>query len=135
MNLLVHVEQYDVLGILPSQLESLALAANIAGVERCAYIDGTVDGIRRSWGFERYGSLQEFLEDEPGHISLFSSQRGTPLHEYEADDTWLVFGGSMGLHVPDYDGHDLSLVNIPGGVLNSRDAVPIALWELAWPGQ
>lgn len=138
MNLLVHIEQYDVLGILPSQLESLSHVAKIAGVSRFAFVDGTADGVKRAFDFERYGSLKEWLDvNHPRHITLFTPSGDVSVADYDADpDTWLVFGPSMGADFSELYGYQVELVQVPGGVINSRDVVPIALWELgSWPAQ
>lgn len=132
MKLLVHVEQYDVAGILPSQLESLALLAKAMGVTDTAYIDGTADGVRRAYGFTRYGSIQEFMEKTQGPRLGFSPVKGVDVRAASAKDAWLCFGPAMGWLEGDYD----AWVHIPGGELNSRDAVPIALWEASkWQAQ
>jgi hypothetical protein len=137
MNLLVHVEQYDVLGILPSQLESLTHVAKMAGISRCAFVDGTADGVKRSFDFERFGSLEGWLEAvQPDHITAFTPTGGRGIENGTRQDTWLVFGPSMGWDLSVFDGHEVELLQIPGGVMNSRDAVPIALWELgSWPAR
>ena len=135
VNLLVHVEQYDVQGILPSQLESLALLARAAGVLRRAFIDRTVDGVRRAHGFERYSSLDEWAEKtQPTDVFVFTSdQCHMELRHLRTvqPDAWLLFGPAMGwTSVP----VGAIRVRIPGGVLNSRDCVPIALWQVGtWP--
>ena len=137
VSLLIHVEQYNVIGILPSQLESLALVARAAGIGRTAFIDSTTDGVMRAWGFTRYGSLAAWLRAErPKHISVFTPGGIDVRSARRFDDDWLAFGPAMGFNLPDFLGWEHQLVGIPGGVLNSRDAVPIALWEvMTWPGQ
>jgi hypothetical protein len=134
LKLLVHVEQYDVIGILPSQLESLALLVKSMGVTDAAFIDGTVDGVKRSYGFTRYGSLDDFMAAESGPFIAFSPTEGEDISRdlLPLDYAWLVFGPSMGRLNGNFD----AWVKIPGGELNSRDAVPIALWELSkWRAQ
>jgi hypothetical protein len=138
VNLLIHVEQYDVVGILPSQLESLAHVAKMAGVNRCGFVDATADGVRRCFGFERYASIADWREkEEPSSICVFSPGAGMCVTECRpGQDTWLVFGRSMGITMSDFDELAVDLVHIPGGDLSSRDAVPIALWEVgSWPAQ
>lgn len=134
MHLLVHVEQYDVLGILPSQLESLALLANAMGIDRRAFIDNTTDGVRRAHGFEGYPTLLEWHgEVKPLEVVAFVAEGGEDIRDLKSldPDSWLVFGPSMGWS-PSFE----TAATIPGGTLNSRDAVPIALWEVsAWRAQ
>lgn len=128
MRLLVHVEQYDVIGILPSQLESLALVATAMGVTETAFVDGTVDGVRRAFGFTRYGSLKEFMDSQEGPFVAFSPSKGEDLRKADLPSVgWLVFGPAMGALEGTFD----AWVKIPGGELSSRDAVPIVLWELS----
>jgi len=133
VRLLVHVEQYDVVGILPSQLESLALVATAMGVTETAFVDRTLDGVRRKAGFERYGSLQHFMDAHDGPFVGFSPSKGEDLREARIPPSaWLVFGPAMGALEGRFD----SWVKVPGGELNSRDAVPIVLWELSkWRGR
>jgi hypothetical protein len=132
VKLLVHVEQYDVLGILPSQLEALALLAKATGVTDTAYIDGTADGVRRAHGFARYGSIQEFMEKTTGPYLGFSPNKGLDVRTAPFKNAWLCFGPAMGWLEGNYD----AWVHIPGGELSSRDAVPIALWEASkWQEQ
>lgn len=133
MHLLVHVEQYDVLGILPSQLESLAHLCNAMGIEKRAFIDHTQDGVIERAGFTRYPSFQAWLDDVDTPIYAFTTE-GDDIRKVDwwAPDGWLAFGPAMGWQ-PHF-GH--YRVTIPGGMLNSRDAVPIALWEASsWQGQ
>lgn len=129
----MHVEQYDVIGILPSQLESLALVATAMGVTETAFVDGTVDGVRRGFGFTRYNSLKEFMRFREGPFVAFSPSKGEDLRKANLPSVgWLVFGPAMGTLDGDFD----AWVKIPGGELSSRDAVPIALWELSkWRAQ
>lgn len=130
--MLVYVEQYDVVGILPSQLESLSLLATAMGVTETAYIDGTADGVRRKFGFTRYGSLEEFMEKTEGPYVGFSPTKGLDIRTTEFEDSWLCFGPAMGCLEGNYD----MWAYIPGGELNSRDAVPIVLWETSkWQAQ
>jgi len=135
VKLLVHVEQYDVVGILPSQLESLALVAAAMGVTETAFVDGTADGVRRAFGFTRYGSLKEFMDAEDGPFVAFSPNKGEDIREANLrplNFAWLVFGPAKGFLEGDFD----AWVKVPGGELNSRDAVPIVLWELSkWQAQ
>lgn len=132
MKLLVHVEQYDVVGILPSQLESLGLLVKSMGISQAAFIDGTIDGVRRSFGFERYENLESFMTAEQGPMIAFSP-KGRDIRTFElTGDAWLIFGPAMGRLEGTFDHR----VMIPGGELNSRDAVPIALWEASkWRAQ
>ena len=124
----MHVEQYDVIGILPSQLESLALVATAMGVTETAFVDGTVDGVHRSFGFTRYGSLKDFMDSQEGPFVAFSPNKGEDLREADLPPvSWLVFGPAMGGLGGDFD----AWVKVPGGELNSRDVVPIVLWELS----
>ena len=129
----MHVEQYDVIGILPSQLESLALVATAMGITETAFVDGTADGVLRAFGFIRYGSLEEFLDTEEGPFIAFSPNKGEDLRKADLPSAgWLVFGPAMGTLDGDFD----AWVKIPGGELSSRDAVPIVLWELSkWQAQ
>lgn len=128
MNLLVHVEQYDVVGILPSQLESLNLVCTLTGVNKAAYIDNTLDGFPNVAGFTRYGSMDEFNAAETGPKVYFSPNKGTDVRDLTvSDDTWIVFGPSMGWGELEAD----NWAHVPGDTLNSRDAAAIALWELS----
>lgn len=131
-HLLIHVEQYDVVGILPSQLESLALACTAFGIERRAFVDGTLDGVRPRFGFERYGSVDAFLAAEGGPIAAFTPDGQSDVRDLSvSEDTWLLFGPAMGLGSIDFGDHNVETVSIPGGVLNSRDAAAIAMWEVS----
>jgi hypothetical protein len=126
MRLLVHVEQYDVIGILPSQLESLGHLVKAMGVTDAAFVDGTVDGIRRTGLFIRYENLKSFMDRNDGPFIGFSPSKGDDIRDVRfSPDAWLVFGPSMGNFDASFD----AWVKIPGGELSSRDAVPIALWE------
>lgn len=134
MRLLVHVEQYDVVGILPSQLEPLALLCDAMGVEERAFVDGTLDGVKPIAGFTRYGSLTEWraagLRDS---VVVFDPTGSDIRFARPSQDAWMVFGPAMG-----FAGAlaNFPRVSIPGGVLSSRDAVPIALWEVSrWRAQ
>ena len=130
MRLVVHVEQYDVVGILPSQLESIALLNTAMGVTEAAYIDNTKDGFPHVGGFTRYGSLEEFL-DLNDRLIVFSPTKGEDIRSIKCipQDTWLMFGPAMGFSSDALDGKNIMWAKIPGGEINSRDAVPIALWE------
>lgn len=109
----------------------------MAGISRFAFVDGTVDGVKRAFDFERYGSLEEWLEvAEPGHITVFTPSGSRGIVDGTDQDTWLAFGPSMGFDLSVFDGYEVETMQIPGGVMNSRDAVPIALWELgSWPAR
>jgi hypothetical protein len=127
----VCVEQYDKVGILPSQLESLALLNTAMGVTDAAFIDGTIDGVKRTHGFTRYGSYADFFAAETGDIIVFTPVGGTDIQSVApTNDSWLVFGPAMGWGNA-LDNVIVTKATIPGGELNSRDAVPIALWELS----
>jgi tRNA(Leu) C34 or U34 (ribose-2'-O)-methylase TrmL len=131
-NLLIHVEQHDVVGVLPSQLESLALLATAMGVGRTAFVDATSDGVRRSAGFERYASLEAWLDQVEGPIIAFTPDGETDIRELRvSDDAWLVFGPSMGLRRDALGDRVDCWASVPGGVLNSRDAAVIAVWEVS----
>jgi len=136
-HLLLHVEQYDVVGVLPSQLESLALLTSAMGVDRRAFVDATVDGVRSAEGFERFPSLESFLAEEDGPLVAFTPDGGTDIRELSVPaDMWLVFGPAMGLRPEAFGDRDVTWAAIPGNVLNARDAVPIALWEVSsWRAQ
>jgi hypothetical protein len=134
MKLLVHIEQYDVVGILPSQLESISLLCNSFGITEAAYIDNTIDGFSGIGGFTRYSSISDFLATESGPYVMFSPTEGEDVRTATIpSDAWLMFGPSMGwndiINFEDFN----TWVKIPVGVLNSRDVVPIALWQL-WQG-
>lgn len=129
VRLLVHVEQYNVVGILPSQLEPLALLCDAMGIEERAFVDGTLDGVKAASGFTRYGSLTEWMDAAPRTAMAFFDPTGTDIRSVRlSSDTWLVFGPAMG-----FAGAlaEQPRISIPGGVLSSRDAVPIALWEVS----
>lgn len=135
MKLLVHIEQYDVVGVLPSQLESIAVLCNSFGITEAAYIDSTPDGFAGVSGFTRYGSLDDFFAAQAGPYVLFSPNKGEDIRTISIpSDAWLLFGPSMGwndvINVEDFN----TWAKIPVGVLNSRDVIPIALWQL-WQGQ
>lgn len=132
MKLLIHVDQYDMVGILPSQLESIALLCTAMGIERCAYIDNTLDGFRNRGGFEKFQSLQTFLKQEEGPFVVFTpNEDGEDIRDVPniPEDSWLIFGPPMGFQAEDFDKVETIRVTIPGGVLNSRDAVPIGVWQ------
>ena len=131
MKVAVCVEQYDKVGILPSQLESLALLNTAMGVARAVYIDYTLDGFKGVGGFTRYGSYEDFFATETGDIIVFTPVGGTDIQSVApTNDSWLVFGPAMGWGNV-LDNVVVTKATIPGGELNSRDAVPIALWELS----
>jgi hypothetical protein len=135
MNLLVHVEQHDVVGVLPSQLESLSLVASAMGVTRTAFVDCTLDGVRSRNGWERFPSLDAFLYGEAERrVLVFVPEGGESVRTVTAaDDTWLVFGPAMGFPRGTFDrtrGIWVHYATIPGGHLCARDAIPIALWEV-----
>ena len=131
MKLLVHIEQYDVVGILPSQLESIALLDTAMGVTEAAYLDCTPDGFGGLGQFTRYTSLAEFFAVESGPFVAFSPEGDDIRTATIADpDSWLLFGPSMGWGDL-LNGVDVQFVSIPGGVMCSRDVVPIAVWELS----
>jgi hypothetical protein len=135
MKLLIHVEQYDVLGILPSQLESLALHNTARGVTDAVYIDKTRDGFRGVSGFRKVDSLKDFLASEQGPFFAFSPTKGEDIRTVKVpSDAWLLFGPSMGLATDAFNNINVTWVKVPGGELNSRDIVPIALWQL-WQEQ
>lgn len=132
MKLLIHVEQYDVLGILPSQLESLAHLCTAMGITERAFVDGTPDGIRRAHGFTRYSSLEEWrsaIQSAPVYSFTPDGQDIRKVDWWDPEG-WLAFGPSMGWRPTG------TTVSIPGGTMNSRDCVPIALWEVSsWQAQ
>lgn len=135
MKLLVHVESHDVVGILPSQLESLGLLCTAMGVSEKAYIDHTPDGVRRASGWTRFGNIADFLArhgNEP--LCVFDPVDGTDIRDMLFEyGTWMVFGPAMGWRADDFEDRAVNWAKIPGGVLCSRDVVPIALWETsAW---
>jgi hypothetical protein len=126
VKLLVHIEQYDVVGILPSQLESLTLLAHAFGITDAAYIDNTDDGFTGIGEWTRYASLEDFLANETGEMIAFSPDSGEDVRTIApSNDAWLCFGPSMGWS----DTPFTKWSHVPGGVLNSRDAVPIVVWE------
>jgi hypothetical protein len=137
VNLLIHAEQYDVVGILPSQLESIRLLAHSLDVERLAYVDGTVDGIARTPGWERYGTIKSWLDQVNEPIIAFTPEESLDIRKLEVPDgAWLAFGPSMGWTSDSFGDKEVIWSYIPVAVLNSRDAVPIALWEThKWPVQ
>lgn len=137
MNVLFHVEQYDVLGVLPSQLEALALVCESAKVGRRAFIDGTVDGVRRGFGFDRYTGLDDFFVQNGtihwSSIYFFTPRRGPDIRTLSnlPDDAWIIFGPAMGWGVIPAT---WECVHLPGFDLSGRDCIPIALWQLGkWP--
>ena len=137
MKLLVHIEQYNVVGILPSQLESLALLSTAMGITEAAYIDNTPDGFKGVGGFKRYGTLSEFFSAQAGPFVAFTPNVGEDIRTLAPPpDAWLMFGPSMGWTRESLDRLDVSMSTVPGGVMNSRDIVPIVLWELSsWRAQ
>jgi tRNA(Leu) C34 or U34 (ribose-2'-O)-methylase TrmL len=136
-HLLVHVEQYDVVGVLPSQLESLALASAGMGIDRRAFVDATLDGVRPGSGFERFTSLDHFLSVEDGPLTAFTPDGETDVRDLKvADDEWMIFGPAMGLPRHTFGDRPVRWASIPVGVLNSRDAAAIAMWEVSsWRAQ
>jgi hypothetical protein len=134
MKLLVHIEQYNVVGILPSQLESIMSLCHSLGIMDCAYVDSTPDGIIGIGGFTRYSNIEEFFENESGPYICLSPTEGTDIRTLSPDpDTWLLFGPAMGFQdiLNELQTHNVTWANIPIGDMNSRDAVPIVLWELS----
>jgi len=133
-NLLVHVEQYEVLGVLPSQLESIRYLSTAMGGGRLAFVDGTIDGVPVQVGWERFATLADFLAAEGTSRLVVLDPAGDDILDAEAGEgDWLLFGPSMGWATDAFDGYATSKVSIPGGVLNARDAIPIAAWEVsAW---
>jgi hypothetical protein len=132
--LLVYIEQYDVVGILPSQLESLALLNSAMGVAKAAYIDNTADGFKGVGGFSRYGNINEFLSVEKGPFVLFSPTNGEDIRTIQIpDNSWLVFGPSRGFNdeMLKFENMNVKWARVPGGEMNSRDVVPIVLWEVS----
>jgi len=106
MKLLVHIEQYDVVGILPSQLESLALHNTARGVTDAVYVDKTRDGFRGVGGFRKVDSLKDFLASEKGPFFAFSPTKGEDIRTVKVpSDAWLIFGPSSYLQP--------AIVNIP----------------------
>jgi hypothetical protein len=131
MKVVICIEQYDVVGILPSQIESLALLNTAMGVTEAAYVDCTPDGFKHPGGFTKYGSWEAFFATETGPFVAFSPDSGDDLRSHTPPaDAWLMFSPSMGWGTI-LDTVTVSWVQIPGGVMNSRDVVPIALWELS----
>jgi len=140
MNLLIFVEQYNVVGILPSQLEHLAAVANAAGISRKAFVDGTLDGVPADHAFERYATLQDWLDqvNEPIHILTPVRTGSTDVRTRQPTEGWLVIGPAFGFPTGAFDGvtQPISRWTIPGPVLSGRDAVVIALWEATgWRAQ
>ena len=132
-NLLVHVEQYDVLGVLPSQLESIRYLSLAMGGGRLAFVDATLDGVRAPVGWTRYASLADFLHAADAPLVAFDPDGSSILQRRPSPDAWLLFGPSMGWTGDAFGGHSVDLVSIPGGVLNARDVISIAAWEVsAW---
>ena len=130
MKFLVHIEQYNVLGILPSQIESLALLKSAMGFEDGAYIDNTLDGFRVRGGLRRFNSLKKFLSQEKGPFVVFCPNEGEDFRKVTIPkDSWLIFGPSMGFKKESFDGVEVIWAKVPGGAINSRDIVPITLWE------
>ena len=125
MKVCVCVEQYDVLGVLPSQLESLALVATAMGITELVFVDGTMDGVFGT-GITRYATYDDFFAATTGPYVHMDPNGDDIRTATVAPDSWLVFSPSMG-GLNDYT-FDQSLA-IPGGVLNARDAIPIAAWE------
>lgn len=137
MKLLVHIDQYDMVGILPSQLESLSLLCSAMGVSQAAYIDNTLDGFKNIGGFTKFKSLSEFLEIENGPFIVFTPNGAEDIRETDIpEDSWLIFGPSMGFQKEDFDKVETIKIKVPGGTMNSRDVVPIALWKYSkWQEQ
>src|SRR3990172_133148 len=101
MNLLIHVENYDREGILPSQLDGIRTLAQALGVERFAFVDATVDGYFIGGIWERFPSLSAFLESVDGPLIVFDvphqGVESTSLKELRpSPESWLLFGQSMG---------------------------------------
>ena len=107
------------------------------GIQRRAFVDATADGVRSSYGFERFPSLEAFLSQENGPLVAFTPDGDVDIRDLSADEnTWLVFGPAMGLPRHSFNDRAVTWTAIPGNVLNSRDAVPIALWEVSsWRAQ
>ena len=131
MKLLVHIEQYDLVGILPSQLESLSLLCSAMGVTQAAYIDNTLDGFKNIGGFDKFRSLKHFLETETGPFVVLSPDGEDIRETVIPENSWLIFGPSMGFQKEDFDNVEVIKVKVPGGTMNSRDVVPIALWQFS----
>lgn len=115
---------------MPSQLESLVLLCTAAGVEELGYIDGTPDGFAKVGGATKFSSMEDFFEKTEGPYIAMDPGKGANIRDLKSSDGWFIFGPSMGLNDVLPEGIDRA--HIPGGVLNSRDAVPIVVWELAW---
>ena len=121
------------MGVLPSQLDSIRLLARALGVDRLAFVDGTVDGVFRYNEWERFGSLAEWLDQVEGPIYAFRPSGGSDVRYLKVpEDAWVVFCPAMGFGGSDFVDQEVEWASIPVGAdLNSRDAIPIALWELA----
>jgi len=129
MKLAVCVEQYDVVGVLPSQLESIALLNSAMGITEAAFIDCTLDGFPNPGGFSLYNNYADFFSIETGPFIAFSPTSGEDIRTISIpDNSWLVFGPSMGWGNV-LDGVTVTYCTVPGGTMNSRDVIPIALWE------
>jgi len=87
--------------------------------------------VRRAHGFERYGTLDEWLSTIDCGIVGFSPNAIDPISDVDCSDSWLLFGPSMGFRGVDFSSIDMRWASVPGGTLNSRDAVPIVLWEVS----
>lgn len=136
MKVAICIEQYDMVGILPSQIESLALLKTAMGVTEGAYIDCTPDGFLHPGNFTKYSSWDAFFAAETGPFIAFSPDDGEDIRTLEpANDAWLLFGPSMGWN-DILDGVTVTWAKVPGGTMNARDVVPIALWEISsWRAQ
>jgi hypothetical protein len=142
-HLLIHVENYDREGILPSQLVSIRLTAHSLGHGRLAFVDATCDGVTRFLGWERFSSLASFLDAEAGPLIVFESAavlqglNPTPADSAVAllslQDAWIVIGPAGGLSPAQFKQRDVAWCTIPARIGGGRDAVVIALWELRWP--
>lgn len=129
MKILVHVDQYDVVGILPSQLESIHLLGVAMEATELAFVDNTLDGVKGIGGFTRYSSLTEFFNKNEGPFVVFSPNKGADIRETVLKDQWMIFGPAKGFNMDDLQNKSIQWVKIPGGEMNSRDVVPIAMWE------
>lgn len=119
-------------GILPSQIDSIRFLARSLGIERLAFVDGTMDGLHEHDQWERFGSFESWLEQVQEPILAFSPGAGRDVRTLDnlPQGTWLVFGPAQGFAGAEFSGRQITWANIPIDILNSRDAVPIALWEL-----
>jgi hypothetical protein len=140
MNLLIHLENADRIGILPSQLDEVRIMAKGLGIERLAYIDLTTDGHLFSPEWERFRTLKDWLSQVKEPMVVFETENVPRSANIEAvsveklnpsENSWVVFGPSAGFNASQFKDEKVTWCYIPTVVMSARDAVPIGISILA----